>query len=436
MPFNTRLFILFLFGGTIFLTLSWYDNGLNVVDSKYYRHWERTYERVVVARLAKSRQDGVFSAGGLLGLADVKGWNFDIDQQYELYEAEKEFEHYTVYKSNPGVQGVVFSAIAYFTNFTPAQNIAFLRIFTTIFTALILALISALLAIEFGWLSAMLVLLFSTLSEWMILPSGNAYWNLWSFYLPFLMITLLLSRNEKDGLRSKTYFYWSLYLATLVKLLFSGFELITTTVVMTTVPIVYYAIKSKWNWKLFVKRGFFSAITMLLAIGTALIILIIQIAAVEGGLSNSLEHLSDTLDKRASGTSEKYTRDIVGESINVSVFVVIKKYLQINAFNTQTKPLIWQIPYWKMIVLIFGFSITWLIQYQRGSTANKSARGIALLTATWFSIIAPLSWFVIFKPTSYIHTFLFPMAWQMPFTLLGFALCGFVITDLFRIQST
>jgi hypothetical protein len=52
----------------------------------------------------------------------------------------------------------------------------------------------------------------------------------------------------------------------------------------------------------------------------------------------------------------------------------------------------------------------------------------ALLVATWYSISAPLSWLIIFKPTSIIHDAIFPIIWQMPFTLLGFALCGSVLS--------
>jgi hypothetical protein len=345
------------------------------------------------------------------------------------------FEHYSPYRSNPGVQGFLFSIVDLITNFTPAQNIKILRLSTVILSALVLALISACLAVEFGWLTAIPVLLFSVLSEWMILPAGNAYWNLWAFYIPFVTSILILSKTEKEGVHPKFKVYSSIFIATLVKILFNGFELITTTLVMTTVPFVYYAIKGKWGWKLFFQRIFYSGVVMGLAIGVGLFILSIQIAAVDGGLSSSLNYISDTLDKRASGGSEKYTRDILAESINASIFVVIKKYLEIDAFNTQTQPPIWQIPYWQLIILFLIFSILWMVRRQFSIPSGRSEKGFALLAATWYSVTAFLSWLIVFKPTSYIHTFLFPMGWQMPFVLLGWALCGFVIQEFFRIKT-
>jgi hypothetical protein len=47
-----------------------------------------------------------------------------------------------------------------------------------------------------------------------------------------------------------------------------------------------------------------------------------------------------------------------------------------------------------------------------------------------FSILAPLSWLIIFKAHSYVHTFMNNIVWQMPFTIYGFAVCGLVIQSL------
>ena len=46
-------FLLFLIGGTIFLTLGFYNNNWKVVEPKHYERWEMTYERVVVAPACK-----------------------------------------------------------------------------------------------------------------------------------------------------------------------------------------------------------------------------------------------------------------------------------------------------------------------------------------------------------------------------------------------
>jgi hypothetical protein len=57
-------------------------------------------------------------------------------------------------------------------------------------------------------------------------------------------------------------------------------------------------------------------------------------------------------------------------------------------------------------------------------------RASALIVATWFSILSPLSWFIIFKAHSYVHPFLDPIVWQMPFVFYGFAVCGAVVDKI------
>ena len=64
-------------------------------------------------------------------------------------------------------------------------------------------------------------------------------------------------------------------------------------------------------------------------------------------------------------------------------------------------------------------------------SAQQRKRNLALITTLWVSILAPLSWYVIFKGHSYIHTHMNHILWQMPFTFFGFAVCGVAIKSLF-----
>jgi hypothetical protein len=432
-------FLLFFLGGTIFLTPNfYYHDQVNVVESSYYRLWERTYERVVVARLAKSQQDGIFSAGGLLGLADVEGeWDFDPDHQYEVYNSGKGFDSYIPYESNPGIQGIVFSIVDLITERTPEQTIVMFRVTVAFLSALVVAFLSACIAIEFSWLSAVLILVFSVLSEWIILPAGNLYWNLWAFYLPFATTMLMLHKASKSGNYASSKILLALFITTLAKVLFTGFEMITTTLIMTTVPFVFYAIRDKWQTKMFIERMIKAGIVLAMATVAGLSILILQIGIVEGSTKGAADYIKDTLDRRAFGDPDEYkkgSKKAYLDSISAKKSDVILTYLKINAFNTQTKPAIWQLPYWQMISLFAIFTLLFLIKHRNGFHEENSRKGKALVLATWYSMAAPLSWLIIFTPTSFIHTFLFPMAWQMPFILLGLALCGYVFLDLFRFK--
>lgn len=430
---NSFVFFLFLILGTIFLSISFYNNNFHVVEPEHYRTWSRVYERVVVGRLAKSQQDGIFSAGGLLGLANAPdGWTFDPDFQYTIYENGLPVENYLVYKSHPGIQGILFSLIDLITDLSPAQTIIVMRLTITVLSALTLALFCAWLAVEFGWLSAVFVLLFSAASEWMILPASNAYWNLWAFYVPFVTGILLLRQSAHEDSYNAKKIYSVLFLAMLIKVYFTGFEMITAALVMSTIPFIYHAIAQKWKFSLFVTRVSILSTVLITATLAGLGTLALQISINDQSPKSAYRYIERTFNRRAIGDPDEYKDPVMAESMRAPLASVIQTYLNINAFNTKTSPRFWQVPYWKLIVTFGIFTLLFIVKYRIGKKTSPPQHGIALAASAWLSIAAPLSWYIIFKPTSYIHTFLFPMAWQMPFVLLGFALCGYVIQDFIR----
>jgi hypothetical protein len=160
-----------------------------------------------------------------------------------------------------------------------------------------------------------------------------------------------------------------------------------------------------------------------------------QIAASEGSLSSGVEYVTDRFNRRAAGNPDDF-RGIYAESMRASHMVVLGKYLNAQALSVPAGESTVSIAYRHLIVLVASFTLIFLYRHRGRLRAHPPSPGFALVMTTWYSLAAPLSWFIIFKPTSYIHTFLFPMAWQMPFTLLGFALCGFVIRDLANSSRT
>ena len=431
---RTITYLLLFIGGTLSLFLSFYHDQWNVVEPEYYRLWERTYERVVIARLAKSQQDGIFSNAGLLGLAEAEeSWNFDPDRQYEIYLKGEQVNGYRAYRSHPGFQGFVFSLIDRNTNFSPLLNIEIYRAIVSLNSAVVISLLATGMAMEFGWLPGILILAFSSISEWMILPGGNTYWNLWSFYLPFLAGIFFLEEEAKKNTHTASKMYFAIFAAILIKILFSGFEMITTTLIMATVPFVYYAILNKWG-RVFWERMTHLGIVLSLATVSGLLVLSIQIAINDGNFTSSIDYISKTLERRAFGDPDDY-KGPKAESLQTNDLSVIVTYLNINAFNSQDPSRIWQRPYWEIIVFFAVCTILFIARHRTLMLAGKIRKGIALIVATWYSLAAPLSWYVIFTATSYDHPFLFPMAWQMPFVLLGFALCGYVFQDLFKTKN-
>jgi hypothetical protein len=198
---------------------------------------------------------------------------------------------------------------------------------------------------------------------------------------------------------------------------------------MTTVPFIFFSIYNKWGWKLLFERLIKTSLVLLAATLTGLLILSLQIDTYTGDVESAGSHIFDrlaiyTIDNPA--ISEE-----VDTSAKASTLAVTARYFMIPALEIHFQKTSVQILYWHLVLVFLLFTIVFFLRYRLTNQVFPK-RGIALVAATWYSLLAPLSWFVIFKKHSFIHIHVNPIVWQMPFTLLGLALCGFVIMELFK----
>jgi hypothetical protein len=227
------------------------------------------------------------------------------------------------------------------------------------------------------------------------------------------------------------------------KCLFTGYEYITTTLVMMVVPVIYDTIRHRVNFQQALKRlatvGFCGGLGILLSFG----VLCIQIAVVQGNLWDGVHHIIYSFQKR---THIEPTVWEVGDSpadfaasLEASTVTVLGRYLTgtyVDGTNyLAASPFISQyllkIRYIYLLALFVIMSLVLYFQLHETVAEAEQRQQRALLYTTWFSILAPLSWFVIFKAHSYIHTHMNFIIWQMPFVFFGFASCGLVVKNLF-----
>ena len=399
--------------------------------------WQRLSDFRVVGRLVQSRQSGPLSYGTLLGVGDgpwpgpVKA----VDLQYQIYESGGKFDSYQTYDSVTGFQGLLFSLFDEVTTFTPGYNLKIFRGFTSVLSATALALIIVWFFIEFGLLSALLSLGFMLVSEWLTLYGGSIYWQLWAFYFPMIVVAYYLARPvQKQQIGTKT-FVLSILATVVVKCLFNGFEFISTALAMLFVPLIYYAVLNHWRIGPFIKFSLSIAISALMGVFVSLGILITQIRMNEGSWNKAVIYLFFTLGKRTFGDPVQYPEE--AESLRATVFTVLWKYMSegraliFSNYFTTTNPWLEKImePTYLMLFVTFGLftALFFILPRSHEETHHKT---LALVITTWLSAFAQLSWLVLFKAHSYIHTQLNYVIWQMPFTLFGFAMCGTIIKYL------
>jgi hypothetical protein len=394
-----------------------------------------------MGRLAKSRQDGIFSAGGLNG-ADIDHSVHDTwitpkesDRQYLAYFDDIPLQEYSPYLSQNGGQSLMYSVLDRLLRISSTRTkYEVFQFFTAMLSAVALTLIVLWFYLEFGLTSAIFVLASAALSQWLVIFGRNLWWSLWAFYLPMLALMYFLRAKKAsppDLLRLGSV----VALAVFAKCFFNGYEYITTALVMMTVPFIFYSILHRIDIKQFFKGSLAIISGASVAILVSVLLLVIQVGLAQGNMSAGLRHLTSTFEKRTYGDTGDFNSEF-SDSLEASTFGVVRNYVngsyldirpKADASDSPEADSVIKIRYSHLIVSFVIMSIVALFALGKNKTPEQQQRDMALVAATWFSILAPLSWFIIFKSHSYIHTHVNYVVWQMPFTFFGFAVWGIVV---------
>jgi hypothetical protein len=392
--------------------------------------------------LVKSRQDGILSAGGLTGaginhnLHETWITPKEIDRQYLSYWDDLPFDTYSPYLSQIGGQGMLYSVLDRFTPLSSSRTkYEVFQMVASLLSAVALTLIILWFYFEFGLTSAVLILVSAVLSQWLTVFGRNLWWSLWAFYLPMIAVMYFLKFNRSPAKRHFINFGILVGISVFVKCLFNGYEYITTSLVMMTVPFVYFSVLDRADLRQFLK-GIVSIIgSTFVAIAVSLTILLLQIGYAEGNPLGGIKHITSTLEKRTYGDAGDYSNEF-SASLEANPFGVVAAYLDgsyldlpanADASDSARTGSTFEVRYSHLIISYVIMSLFAVFIKRRDASREQRQKDIALVTAAWFSILAPLSWFIIFKSHSYIHTHINFIVWQMPFTLFGFAIWGVVI---------
>ena len=390
--------------------------------------------------MVKSRQDGIFSAAGLNGWGSTKKSNrewipsSDRRSQYIAYLNDSSFENYTTYNSQPGGQGFIYSILDGIIPGSQTFKFWFFYGLTSLLTALVLTFVIDWFYGEFsGWV-AVFVIVSVVLSQWLTVFGRSLWWSIWVFYLPMITVMYFLKHHRELTKHLFIRFGIILFISISIKCFINGYEYMTTTLLMMITPIVYYAIRNRWNRPVCLKLSGIVVLSSGIALILSFTMLCIQIGVVKGGFLDGVEHVFYSIGKRTYGNAEdfpsKYTDSLEAGMLDVVTAYFNGDFLNLNNLISTDNQFILnyllKIRYSYLIVLFLVMSGL-LIIHIRKKMITEHLPYYALIHSMWFSILAPISWFVIFKAHSYVHTHISFFLWQMPFTLFGFAVVGAVI---------
>ena len=413
------------------------SNAWHVAEQQWFDTHQRDTESLIIGRMVKSRQDGIFSVGGLTGAGMTTNIQQDwissnqIDNQYAAYLNSGSFDKFSPYMSQPGGQGIIFSLFDRLIPLSPQIKLWSFYVLTALLSAIAVTAIVGWFYEEFGGWVAIFVAGSAVLSQWLTVFGKNLWWSLWAFYLPMIVVLYLLKRHRVPSNRQFILFGILIFISVFIKCFINGFEYITTTLLMMVTPCIYYAVLNKWNRHQYLKWTLAAVCGSGVAIFFSLLMLCFQIGAAKGGFMDGVAHVVWSFGKRTYGEAQDYpavyaasleagTIGVVVTYVN-GIFFDLHNYLS-NA-NGFVSNFLLKIRYAYLIVLFLVMSVL-LFWHSKKVAANRQQHYIALIWTTWFSILAPLSWYIIFKAHSYIHTHMSFLLWQMPFTFFGFAVFG------------
>jgi hypothetical protein len=437
LDYRTPLFIFLL--SCIALFAGFYLNIYNTSLPKEMNSFGMISESLMMGRLAETHKNGLFSASGLLGFARQEGDTAsDYKKQYRIYLEDLEYNSYYVYRTIGGFSGFVFGLIDEITGFSTHFNIKLFRFINSSLAAATLSFVFLFIFHYTGflpWLLALLSVIFSIA----LTPFGsNLFYCFWAFYLPFLIVLYLLVQEDLNGRYSHKTALALIFAGMAVKGLFTSMEFITSILIMMMVPLFFFTVRNRWPVKLFLKRFLSYSLAALAGVVFTLLILSVQIAIYDGSANAGVNHIVKSWHKRTGGQHNSYEFDpFIEKSLKAKNSLVIKSQLEKegirihNVFNQKgAQKAGWTLKY-GYILASFGIASIFLLIFLKIRPSDPGRQiNQAFILMTAISVLAPFSWFIIFKGHTWVHYNLVNLVWYFPFVILAAATVGLALKTI------
>ncbi|MCX8074995.1 MAG: hypothetical protein N2749_05360 [Clostridia bacterium] len=389
-------------------------------DEKWFEYFQSDSETLVISKLMQSEKEGVFSNAGLLTVTNVDGVpNLDVEIRDIYKNGTDKTISFSNYTSQVGFQGIIMGKIANFLSISNENVYNLFRTILSLLFALVLFGILYYIYDEFGVIACVAIFFVCLFSPYLNAFGKNLYWVAFTWFLPMLSMIMLLRYFEKKNIK-----YNNILVAIVIFILVfikttNGNEYITTIGISMIVPLVYYAIKNSWKLKDFITRTIIITIAALLGFCTQIIIWIIQLRSVLGSFPATMDLVKLTIVKRI-GTSASSLGGIIDN--NSSGYKLLKESMEANVFDVIGKYLVSPIfPFMNSLALIlifFIFLFVFFIFRKKIKETKDYRKCLAINISTLFSLTAPLSWYILAKGHSYVHTHMNHVLWYLPFAIL------------------
>jgi len=373
---------------TVLFALVFQLNIFKSIDPEWFRSHQADSEALVLSGIYHQKVTG--SSDIPLGFYNYGEGDW-VTRVFDHFEADS-FTGLTYgeYTSQYGLQGRLFSALYRLLHTTSRQ---LLEAFNSILSGLLFALLVDWVRRHYGRQEAIILGVSIVASTWLIAISRNLYWVSWTWFLPMVANGAVLLRENAKRPR------WLLvYAATAITIWIKalcGYEYITTITIMACIPLVLYCIEQGVPLLQSLRHLVITGAAGVFGFGIALLM---HASVRAPNLLDGLRLIKQDAVRRTAG--------LVGDtSVLLSRMDIIKRY--VFGWEKPSTAFI-DIPMW--VILLFATVSVVALTLNR----MNDRRGYALGMAYVFSLLGPLSWFVLAKQHSANHTHLNYVLWYMP----------------------
>lgn len=412
-----RVSVFLVFMVTLFM--GFFGNCFYAANIREFESWQTESEALVIGKMQYDRNISGDNTGGFLMCLDIKD-DYELQKNSYINGDETKTEDYIIYDRQIGLQGKLFSALSNLSS----SNEAALNLCYVINSLLSAAAFSLLLywfyrrfgmtAAVFGWIAALF-------SPWLAVAGRNLYWCIWTMLLPMLCVLLLLEIEEKQGREHNVFMFIITAFSFFVRSA-CGYEFISCIMVSAELPLIYFAVKNRMSLKKYVKRASVIGIAAVVGFLCAVAVHLSMSASYYSDFSSAWASLADNIVSRTGAFGSSDTDWMYVASLNSNANEVVNTYLYSGegiVFG------------WHMGLLIPLFAVFAGLCFISEKYCKKIAENrrslIALSVMTAVSVAGPVSWFVLAKGHSWLHTHINYILWCLPAALLGFALMGAVL---------
>lgn len=332
--------------------------------------------------------------GGLLRIGKSGGDGVDVKISGAPVEASA--MKFVAYPQQYGIQGPLFSSIYTMLN----QGVYVLNLLNSFaFAVVVVALVflySKVISLQFS----VFFLLSVAFSPWLVAFGRNLYWIPFAWFLPAVFaLSLFFSRTRSQEILICFFLFGAFVFRFL-----AGYEYVTSVILFAAAPFFYLIAMSKGREArvLNLRR----LITVFVIGVAAFVVALLLHATVRGDtIWEGLQSIYEVdVKRRTYGDSSRFD-PLTAASLTSSPIAVVATYV-----NSWTTDLVKMVPgRWFPLILLWAIAV--LVYRWMGENIQWRAD-----TALFFGfLIVPLSWFLLAKGHSFIHTQLNFVLWYFGF---------------------